>query len=333
MRPAVRRPHIFISLHKMKIICAVMMQVPASENDERTNFEVNVMEQSQDLLEQINALYKSFSKGQKRIANYITENYDSAVNLTAAKLGKIVGVSESTVVRFATELGFKGYPQFQDALEEIVKNKLNSIQRIRMTTNNIEKSEILHTVLQSDKENIKRTRDDISKEEFEKALNLISDADHIYVVGGRSCEPLSHFMAYYLNYIFADVKLVDSGSLAESFEDIHRIGPEDVVFGITFPRYSVDTVKIVEFSKNRGARIIALTDSAVSPLTKYADCVLYAKSDMVSFADSLVAPLSVINALIAGLSIQNNEKVLKTMEGLEKIWKEFSVYADKKDHE
>lgn len=291
------------------------------------------MEQSQDLLKQIEALYKSFSKGQKRIANYISENYDSAVNLTAAKLGKIVGVSESTVVRFATELGFKGYPQFQDALEEIVKNKLNSIQRIRMTTNKIEKSDILHTVLQSDKDNIKRTQEDISKEEFDKAVKLISDANHIYVVGGRSCEPLSHFMAYYLNYIFADVRLVDSGSIAESFEDIHRIGPDDVVIGITFPRYSVDTVKIIEFSKNRQASVIALTDSTVSPLTQYADCVLYAKSDMVSFADSLVAPLSVINALIAALSIQNSEKVLKTMEGLEKIWKEFSVYADKKEDE
>ena len=295
--------------------------------------EVNVMEQSQDLLKQIEALYKSFSKGQKRIANYISENYDSAVNLTAAKLGKIVGVSESTVVRFATELGFKGYPQFQDALVEIVKNKLNSIQRIRMTTNKIEKSDILHTVLQSDKDNIKRTQEDISREEFDKAVELISEADHIYVVGGRSCEPLSHFMAYYLNYIFADVRLVDSGSIAESFEDIHRIGPDDVVIGITFPRYSIDTVKIIEFSKNRQASVIALTDSAVSPLTQYADCVLYAKSDMVSFADSLVAPLSVINALIAALSIRNNEKVLKTMEGLEKIWKEFSVYADKKEDE
>ena len=291
------------------------------------------MEQSQDLLKQIEALYKSFSKGQKRIANYISENYDSAVNLTAAKLGKIVGVSESTVVRFATELGFKGYPQFQDALEEIVKNKLNSIQRIRMTTNKIEKSDILHTVLQSDKDNIKRTQEDISQEEFEQAVELISEADHIYVVGGRSCEPLSHFMAYYLNYIFADVRLVDSGSIAESFEDIHRIGPDDVVIGITFPRYSIDTVKIIEFSKNRQASVIALTDSAVSPLTQYADCVLYAKSDMVSFADSLVAPLSVTNALIAALSIRNNEKVLKTMEGLEKIWKEFSVYADKKEDE
>lgn len=291
------------------------------------------MEQSQDLLKQIEALYKSFSKGQKRIANYISENYDSAVNLTAAKLGKIVGVSESTVVRFATELGFKGYPQFQDALEEIVKNKLNSIQRIRMTTNKIEKSDILHTVLQSDKDNIKRTQEDISREEFDKAVELISEADHIYVVGGRSCEPLSHFMAYYLNYIFSDVRLVDSGSIAESFEDIHRIGPDDVVIGITFPRYSIDTVKIIEFSKNRQASVIALTDSAVSPLTQYADCMLYAKSDMVSFADSLVAPLSVINALIAALSIRNNEKVLKTMEGLEKIWKEFSVYADKKEDE
>ena len=291
------------------------------------------MEISTDLLEKIQGSYKTFSKGQKRIANYVCENYDKAVNLTAAKLGKIIGVSESTVVRFATELGFKGYPQFQAALEEIVKNKLNSIQRISMATNRLDKENILNAVLQSDRDNIKRTKEEISQEEFDRAVDIISAADHIYVAGGRSCEPLSHFLVYYLKYIFPDVRLLDSGSLTESFEDIHRINEKDVIIGITFPRYSVDTVKVIEFSKKRGTKVVALTDSQASPMTKYADCVLYAQSDMVSFADSLVAPLSVINALIAALSIQNEKQVVKTMETLEHIWEEFSVYADKKEDE
>lgn len=291
------------------------------------------MQTTNDLLKRIEDSYKSFSKGQKRIANYICENYDKAVNLTAAKLGKIVGVSESTVVRFATELGFKGYPQFQDALEEIVKNKLNSIQRISMTTTRLDKQNILHAVLQSDRDNIKRTKEEISQEEFDKAVQIISNAEHIYVAGGRSCEPLSHFLVYYLKYIFQDVRLLDSGSLTESFEDIHRIGEKDVIIGITFPRYSVDTIKVIEFSKRRGAKVVALTDSKASPMTKYADCMLFAQSDMVSFADSLVAPLSVVNALIAALSIENKSQVVETMEALEHIWEEFSVYADKKEHE
>lgn len=304
-----------------------------NERSKKHFSEVKEVDTSNDLLGRIEASFKTFSKGQKRIANYICENYDKAVNLTAAKLGKIVGVSESTVVRFAMELGFKGYPQFQDALEEIVKNKLNSIQRISMTTNRVNKENILYSVLQSDKNNIKRTQEDIRQEEFNKAVDMISGADYIYVAGGRSCEPLSHFLVYYLNYIFPYVRLVDSGSLTESVEDIHRIGSKDVIIGITFPRYSMDTVKVIEFSKKRGAKVIALTDSQTSPMTKFADCVLFAQSDMVSFADSLVAPLSVINALIAALSIENKSQVVETMETLEHIWKEFSVYADKKENE
>jgi len=290
---------------------------------------VTKVESNNDLLKRIESSYKTFSKGQKRIANYICENYDKAVNLTAAKLGKIVGVSESTVVRFATELGFKGYPQFQDALEEIVKNKLNSIQRISMTTNRLDKDNILHAVLQSDRDNIRRTKEEISQKQFQKAVEMISHGKHIYVAGGRSCEPLSHFLAYYLKYIFPDVHLIDSSSLTESFEDIHKIGENDVIVGITFPRYSVDTMKVIEFSKKRGAKVVALTDSQASPMTRFADCVLFAQSDMVSFADSLVAPLSVVNALIAALSIENMDQVVDTMETLEHIWEEFSVYADR----
>ena len=295
--------------------------------------DANSAQMSSDLLKQIEDSYKSFSKGQKRIANYICENYDKAVNLTAARLGHIVGVSESTVVRSATELGYKGYPQFQDALEEIVKNKLNSIQRITLTAGRVDEKEILKAVLQSDCENIKRTAEEIDETQFNAAVEQIAAAEHIYIIAGRSSEGLSRFLAYYLNYIFDDVRLVVSNSLSESFEDIHRISEKDVVIGISFPRYSIDTVKVIGFAKRRGAKVIAVTDSKVAPIARYADTTLIAISDMVSIADSLAAPLSVINALIAALSIKKREQVVKTMETLENIWEEFSVYTDGEEDE
>ncbi len=284
------------------------------------------MELSADLLERIQGSYKTFSKGQKRIANYVCDNYDKAVNLTAARLGSIVGVSESTVVRFATELGFKGYPQFQKALEEIVKNRLNSIQRMTLTTDRMDEREILDSVLRTDYDNIRQTQEAIDKDEFNRAVQMLSRADKIYIVGGRSSEALARFFGYYLNYIFDNVKMVSSNSLAESLEDVHRIGCKDVIIGISFPRYSLDTVRVMEYSKKRGARVIALTDSIVSPMVEFSECHLFAKSDMASIADSLVAPLSVINALITALTMRNREAVTKTMETLENIWDEYGVY-------
>jgi len=281
-----------------------------------------------DLLRQIESSYHSFSKGQKCIANYVMNNYDKAVNLTAAKLGRIVGVSESTVVRFATELGFKGYPGFQKALDEIVKNKLNSIQRIALTTTRLEEDKVLDTVLQSDYENLRFTKEQMNNEDFDRAIDLISDARKIYIVGGRSCEALAQFMGYYLNYIFDNVKLISSNSVTVSLEEIHRMNSEDVIIGVSFPRYSIDTVRVIEFSRKRNAKIITITDSNASPMIKYSDCKLFAKSDMVSVVDSLVAPLSLINALIAALSIRNKDRVVASMETLEDIWEEFSVYKD-----
>lgn len=281
-----------------------------------------------DLLRQIESAYPTFSKGQKRIADYVINNYDKAVNQTAARLGRIVGVSESTVVRFATEMGFKGYPGFQKALEEIVKNKLNSIQRITLTTTRLEEDKILDTVLQSDYENIRFTKEQMDNKDFNRAVDLISDARKIYIVGGRSCEALAQFMAYYLEYIFDNVKLISSNSVTVSLEEIHRISNEDVIVGISFPRYSIDTVRVIEFSQKRNAKIIAITDSNASPMVRYSDCKLLAKSDMVSFVDSLAAPLSLINALIASLSVRNKEQVVSSMEILENIWDDFSVYRD-----
>ena len=291
------------------------------------------MEVAADLLKKIEESYKTFSKGQKRIANYICENYDKAVNLTAARLGNIVGVSESTVVRFATELGFKGYPQFQKALEEIVKNRLNSIQRIALTNDRLDENDVVESVLRGDYENIRETLDDLNKEEFNEAINAITRAQRIYIVGGRSSEILARFFYYYLNYIFDNVKMVSSNSLAESMEDVHRINENDVIIGISFPRYSMDTVRVMEYSRKRGAVGVALTDSAASPMVEYARFNLFAQSNMASIADSLVAPLSVINALITALSLKNKENVLETMGTLETIWEEYGVYKTSQDEE
>lgn len=291
------------------------------------------MEVAADLLKKIQDSYKSFSKGQKRIANYICENYDKAVSLTAAKLGSIVGVSESTVVRFATELGFKGYPQFQKALEEIVKNRLNSIQRMALTNDRVEQDHIADSILRGDYENIKQTLDELNKDEFNAAVEAICRARRIYIVGGRSSEVLARFFYYYLNYIFDNVKIVSTNSLAESMEDVHRISEADVIIGISFPRYSMDTVRVMEFSKRRGAVGIALTDSAASPMVEYAGYNLFAESNMASIADSLVAPMSVINALITALSLKNKEKVTETMRTLENIWEEYGVYKTSRDEE
>lgn len=291
------------------------------------------MEVAADLLKKIEESYKTFSKGQKRIANYICDNYDKAVSLTAAKLGNIVGVSESTVVRFATELGFKGYPQFQKALEEIVKNRLNSIQRMALTDDRLDENDIVDSVLRGDYENIKQTLDDLNKEEFYHAVEMISQAQRIYIVGGRSSEILARFFYYYLNYIFDNVKMVSSNSLSESMEDVHRINDKDVIIGISFPRYSMDTVRVMEYSRKRGAVGIALTDSAASPMVEYARFNLFAQSNMASIADSLVAPLSVINALITALSLKNKKKVMETMRTLENIWEEYGVYKTSQDEE
>ena len=233
-----------------------------------------------ELLNQIKVRYKKLSKGQKLLADYITENYDKAVFLTAAKLGKTVGVSESTVVRFATQLGYEGYPGFQKALEELVRNKLNSIQRMEVTYGRITQSEILETVLQSDAEKIKMTLANMNKDVFELAVDTMLEAKRIYIVGIRSCAPLAGFLAFYLNLIFENVTLVNTNSSSEIFEQLIRIKEDDVIIGISFPRYSMRTLKALEFASNRKAKVITLTDSVHSPMTLYSSCNLIARSDM-----------------------------------------------------
>ena len=280
-----------------------------------------------ELILRIEEKYAKMSKGQRRLADYVCDNYDKAVFLTAAKLGETVGVSESTVVRFAIQLGYKGYPGFQKALEELVRNKLNSIQRMEVTYGRISQSEILETVLQSDIEKIKQTLTVIDHKAFDLAINTILDAKKIYVIGIRSCAPLASFLAFYLNLICEDVIVVNTNSSSEVFEQLIRIGSDDVIIGISFPRYSMRTLKALEFASNRKAKVITLTDSIHSPMNLYSSCNLIARSDMASIVDSLVAPLSVINALVVALCMKKQGEVIDTLETLEKIWGEYQVYS------
>ena len=284
------------------------------------------MANTNDLLNRINKYYSKMSKGQKLLATYITDNYDKAVFLTAAKMGDVVGVSESTVVRFAMSLGYKGYPEFQKALEELVRNKLNSVQRMDVTYGRISQSEILETVLKSDADKLKTTLEKIDHSAFELAVDTILGARNIYIVGIRSCAPLASFLSFYLNLMFDNVRLLHTNSSSEIFEQMVRINEDDVIIGISFPRYSMRTLKALEFANNRSAKVITITDSIHSPMNLYSSCNLIADSDMASIVDSLVAPLSVINALIVALCMKKQKEVAKTLTTLEEIWDEYQVY-------
>lgn len=280
----------------------------------------------ENLLSRMNTQYHKFSKGQKKLVSYITDNYDKAAFFTAAKLGETVGVSESTVVRFAIHLGYKGYPEFQKALEELVRNKLNSIQRMEVTYGRVPQSEILDTVLRADIEKIKLTMENIDHNAFELAVETILEAKSTYIVGIRSCAPLASFLGFYFNLLFDNVHLMHTNSSSELFEQMIHISKDDVIIGISFPRYSMRTLKALEFANNRNAKVITLTDSIHSPMNLYSSCNLIARSDMASIVDSLVAPLSVINALVVALCMRKQREVTATLEDLEKIWDEYQVY-------
>lgn len=286
------------------------------------------MANTNDLLNRINKNYSKMSKGQKLLATYITDNYDKAVFLTAAKMGDVVGVSESTVVRFAMSIGYKGYPEFQKALEELVRHKLNSVQRMDVTYGRISQSEILETVLKSDADKLKTTLEKIDHSAFELAVDTILAARNIYIVGIRSCAPLASFLSFYLNLMFDNVRLLHTNSSSEIFEQMVRINEDDVIIGISFPRYSMRTLKALEFANNRSAKVITITDSIHSPMNLYSSCNLIADSDMASIVDSLVAPLSVINALIVALCMKKQKEVAKTLTTLEEIWDEYQVYEN-----
>ncbi|HAO68580.1 MAG TPA: N-acetylmannosamine kinase [Ruminococcaceae bacterium] len=281
---------------------------------------------SRDLIHSITQQMPGFSKGQKLIAQYILAHYDKAAFMTAAKLGMTVGVSESTVVRFASELGFDGYPQLQRALQELIRNRLTSVQRMEVTSDQLGDGNILHKVLNLDIEKIRRTMEKASVEDFEQAVDAIVSAKNIYILGVRSASALSGFMSFYFNQIFENVRPINTTSASEMFEQIMRIKEGDVFIGITFPRYSKRTTNAAKFAKQNGAKVIAITDSDLSPIAEAADHLLLARSDMASFVDSLVAPLSMINALIVAIGIRKKDEISSTYERLEQIWDEYNVY-------
>ena len=281
------------------------------------------------LLTRIEMNMNTFSKGQKRIANYIEEHYDTAAFMTAAKLGKTVGVSESTVVRFANEIGYEGYPKLQKAMQEMIRDKLTSVQRIDVTTTRIGNNHVLDAIMNQDIDKIRRTLEETSREDFEKAVQSIVKAKRIYIFGVRSTASLAQFLGYYFGLIFDNVRVITDTSKTHTYEQLFRIEKDDVMIGISFPRYSTMAVEAMSLARDRGANSIAITDSMVSPLVSAADEVLLARSDMASVVDSLVAPLSLINALIVATVLEKKEEVTDTFKELELIWNHQGVY-DKK---
>lgn len=281
---------------------------------------------NRDLISLVQYKMGEFSKGQRLIGQFIIDHYDKAAFMTASKLGSTVGVSESTVVRFASEIGYEGYPQLQRALQEMIRNRLTSVQRIEVTNDQIGTSDVLSKVLNLDIEKIRRTLEETSREDFNGAVDDIIAARRIYIMGVRSSSALAVFLSTYFHYIFDNVVLVDTSSNSELFEQILRIGPEDVFIALSFPRYSKKTVSAVQYCHDRGANIIAITDSQLSPVAENARRVLLARSDMASFVDSLVAPLSIVNALIVTIGLRKRKEVEDTFQRLEGIWDEYNVY-------
>ncbi|MEW8957071.1 MurR/RpiR family transcriptional regulator [Clostridium sp.] len=283
---------------------------------------------SQDLMRMIQIKFPRLSKGQKLIAEYILRHYDKAAFMTAAKLGTSVGVSESTVVRFANELGFSGYPKLQKALQELIKNKLTTVQRIELSNDFISEENALKGVLKADMENIRATLEKINHKTFDDVVKSIFSAKRIYIIGLRSSTALAEFLGFYLNVILDNVKVVAYG-ISDIFEQMINVGEGDLVIGIGFPRYAIKTIEALAFSQSRNARVVALTDSLLSPLASKADYTLIAQSNMASFVDSLVAPLSVINALIIAVGLKEKDKISNTYSSLENIWEEYQVYSYK----
>ena len=279
-----------------------------------------------NLLKLVESRMSSFSKGQRLIAKYVIDNYDEAAYMTASKLGAEVNVSESTVVRFANELGFEGYPEFQHSLQEYVRTKLTSFQRIEVTNNLLGDGDILSKVLMADSDNIKHTLEGVDREAFEATVNKIIDAKNIYIIGVRSSSYLAGFLSYNLNMIFDNVRLVQTTSGSEMFEQVMNIGKEDVMIAISFPRYSKRIINAVDYAKTKGANVIAISDSELSPIAHQADQVLVAESDMVSFVDSLAAPMSLINAIVVAIAKKKQDELTVRLHRLEEIWDEYDVY-------
>ena len=285
------------------------------------------MDNAQELLQRLNHSGKRLSKSHRRIAECIVTHYDKAAFMTASKLGEYVGVSESTVVRFAAALGYDGFPQLQKALQELIRHRLTATQRLEMT-GDMGHAQVLNKVLKTDIQNIRTTLDELDLATFDAVIESILQARNLYVLGLRASAPLAEFFGHYLNFIFPNVHTVTSG-VSDVFEQIARISDEDVLIGISFPRYASRTVEAMEFAGSQGASLIAITDGPLSPLHSAADICLMAKSDMASFVDSLAAPISLINALIVALSQRRRTQVTDYFDKMENIWSEYRVYLGK----
>ena len=281
---------------------------------------------NRDILAIIQEKVSTFSKGQRKIGNFILDSYDKAAFMTASRLGKKVGVSESTVVRFAAELGYDGYPDMQKSLQKMIRNRLTSVQRIEVTKDRLGDQDLLSMVLQSDIEKIRLTLEEIDRDSFDKAVDAIVSARKLYIIGVRSSAAIATFMNFYFNLIFDNVVKVSANTASEVFENLLRVGEGDVVIGISFPRYSSRTIQAMNFARDRGATTIAITDSEASPLAAISRYTLKARSDMASFVDSLVAPLSMVNALLVAVSRKKGDELSRTFQTLEQIWEEYGVY-------
>lgn len=284
------------------------------------------MQDMQDMIDRLNQSGKRLSKGHRKIAQYIVEHYDKAVFMTANRLGESVGVSESTVVRFAAAMGYEGYPQLQRSLQELVSHRLTANQRFEMSTE-MDPREALEAVLKSDMQNLRATMEQMDRDVFEDVVSRLLSARAIYVMGLRSAAPLAQFMGYYLNYIFDQVHLVSSGA-TDVFEEIAKLQENDVLVGISFPRYSTRTLEAMRFAKRCGAQVVAITDGPMSPLAGIADATLTARTDMASFVDSLAAPLSLLNALLVALGLRRKEALSQHFRQLESIWETYEVYLE-----
>ncbi len=290
------------------------------------------MNENLDFMRKIQQSFSGFSKGQKMIAEYIMNNYDKAAFMTAAKLGEKVGVSESTVVRFAHVLDFEGYPQMQKVLQEILRTRLTTVQRIELSSDYTNEENLFKRVLKADMDNIRTTMNDIDLETFDDAVNSIIEAKHVYIVALRSSRALADFLVFYLNLIRGNVHMA-THSISDIFEVLFRVGKNDLVIGIGFPRYSSKTIEALDYAKSQGAKVLAITDSLLSPLASYSDFTLVAKSNMEAFVDSLVAPLSLLNALVVAVGIKEKNKVSTSFAKLEDIWEQYKIYSYKdKNH-
>ena len=288
------------------------------------------MQDMQDMIDRLNQSGKRLSKGHRKIAQYIVEHYDKAVFMTASRLGESVGVSESTVVRFAAAMGHAGYPQLQRSLQELVSHRLTANQRFEMATE-LDPSAALTTVLKSDMQNLRNTLEQVEQQVFDEVVQRLLNANAVYVMGLRSAAPLAQFMGYYLNYIFDNVHLVSSGA-TDVFEEIIKLRENDVLIGISFPRYSTRTLEAMRFAKRCGAQVVAITDGPMSPLAEIADLSLTARTDMASFVDSLAAPLSLINALLVTLGLHRKQALSQHFKQLESIWETYEVYLEEEGH-